>query len=479
MNETESAIIDADEPLERTSLGPGRLGVFRDQVHGAIWLRGLLTVVLVVIVVASLLPAFLFYRRSHPSFAKTRLGNITLTVNGQGTVQPLVYSASFAIPGTVAVINVAPGQRVNAGDTLASLDSTQASAAVSDAQTAVNDAQSDVSATATTVTDAQTALSDAQTQLSDAQSALGDAQSSASTACGGTDDTACAAAQSAQSQAQTQVDAAQSAVDSAQVKVDAAQADQTRAQVGLDAAQSALNAAQTQEAATTLVAPHDGMILTVNGQAGDEVGMGGLPFITMTDLAEPLATALIGYQDILKVEPGETATVQVAQASKSLTFKGTVAGVTLSPRGSGSSLAYPVTVQIDPASLKGKGVTMLPGMATSVTIVTRQVTDAILVPVAAVTYARQAAPVSGKGLLTKQAINDAIAQATGLANDNLNGAVNTDDPPQPAYLIGFEHGKYVAIPVVLGLSDGRYQEVMDGLDVNQQVVVAQRNPFLS
>jgi HlyD family secretion protein len=438
----------------------------RENIRRSLPLRIALTTLLLLAALLALTPAFLFFRRPHPVFATATRGDITLTLSASGSVQATIYSASFPIPGILAEINVAPGQRVHKGDTLATLDTTENKAAVTAAQSAVSDAQSGVDA-------AQAASDQAQTALATAQSSLATQQSYAATECARrpADPASCAAAQAAVARAQTQVDAAQ-------VQVNAAQAQVAAAQSALDNAQSALRAAQSGLASTALAAPHDGIVLTINGQSGDQIAPGGVPFITLADTAQPLATALISYHDITNVEVGELATVSVTQVPGSPRLVGTVVAVTLQPHGAGAQLAYPVSVSIDPESLKGAR--LLPGMSATITITTRARVDVVTLPVGAIAYARQAAPASGKGLLTAAQIKAALQAAKALRAQVIDSGWDVaHDPPKVAYLIGFTHGKYVAIPVVLGLSDGHHQEIIVGLSAGQKVVSGQRNPFVS
>jgi multidrug resistance efflux pump len=456
----------AGDDLERTSLGLGRAGIFRERVQRTLWLRIVFALALVALILGAIYPAYLYYRRPRPVYTSAKTGNITLTTSAQGTIQAMIYSATFGISGVIAQVEVVPGQKVRAGDTLATLDSTPEQAALSAAQTTASDAQSDVDGAATTVTDAQTALASAQT-------ALASAESSETTACSQTppNDTGCAAAETAEAQSQAQVDAAQ-----AQIGIALNQ--QARAQAALDSAQSALTVAQRQMAATTLIAPHAGIALTVNGQAGDEVAAGGAPLVTIADTAQPLATVLVGYKTINMIAPGQTATLRAPQVTGAATIKGTVYGFALIPQGSGNELAYPVTIAIDPNSIKS-GVSLLPGMSASATIITRQVLGVVTLPVSVVAYAHQAAPANGKGLLTKEQIDAALVAAQQLEQDAIAGGLDPQyDPPTATYLIGFSQGKYIAIPAVVGLSDDKNQEIIAGVQEGDQIVSSQRNPLL-
>lgn len=473
LKDATSAPLQPDEPddgadkLERSAIDPDR-ETLRQRIQRSRPAQIGLVVLLVALLAGAVTPAYLYFSRPHPTLATAKAGDIILTVKGQGTtVQATMYSASFAAGGVVAEIDAVPGQRVQEGATLATLDSTAGKTALTDAQTEDSDAQSALTATQTEVTDAQTALTDAQTAASSAQTAS---------------DSICGAATpnaNACSESEADVAEATAAADAAQARVDAAQARQAMAQVALDHAQGALDAAQTALAADTLVAPHAGIVLTVNGQVGDEVGAGnGAPFIVIADTAHPLVTALIGYRDILAVEPGERATVRVKQAPGATALSGAVYGFSLIPQGSGDSLAYPVTIAIDPTTLKGGA--LLPGMSASATITTRARTGVVIVPERAIAFARQAAPPSGKGLLKASQIRDALQTASAMEDVVVsNGFDTAHDPPQAAYLIGLDHGKYVAIPVVLGLSDGQNREIIGGVEPGDKIATGQFNPFFA
>lgn len=468
MEEPQGAITAPAKPSELSEKAPSYpnwLRALRLRVRKSWPLRLVFAVLLLSLVTLALAPVALYLRQPHPVFATAKSGNIILTVSARGSVRSVVYSASFAISGVITQIDVVPGQRAHAGDTLATLDTTVAKAEVSDAQTAVSDAQ-------TAVSDAQTALTDAQTAFTSAQTSLSTQQSYSDTVCGAQppEPSACAAARAAVARAQAALDAAQARVDAAQVTLD-------EAQVTLDEAQVTRQTAQAQLAATTLVAPHDGIVLTVNGQVGDEIAPGDTPFMTLADTAQPQATVLVNYRDIAAVEPGESATLRVTQVAGASSLRGDVVGDSLLAQGSGDNLAYPVTISIDPTSLKSGA--LLPGMSASATITTRALHGVVTVPEGVVAYARQAAPANGKGLLTAAQIQDALQAASALDTQVISGGLDTaHDPPTATYLIGFENGKYVAIPVVLGLSDGQKREIIAGLDMGQRAVSSQRNPLL-
>lgn len=414
-----------------------------------------------------------------PISATARIGDVILSTQASGVIQATVYQADFPVDGALSEIDVTVGQQVRKGDTLAKLDVAPFESALAATQTTESAAQQSLSDAQSAVGQAQAAQSDALTAFSSAGAALSAQQTDAQTQCAAQPSVpaACSAATAAAARTQAQVDAAQAQVSASQTQFALAQALVSQAQKSLTAAQNKTQIAQAQLAATTLLAPHAGIVTSINGAVGGRPGAtatGADSFITIMDTSAPLVTALVSYSDIGAIQIGQTATFRVAQISANALFTGAVTGVSPQGQGAGAALRYPVLLRIDPASL-GKSAP-LPGMATSTRIITRARYHVIVIAASAVSYARQAAPASGKGLLTHSQISVALAQAHTLELAAVAaGFPVSSDPLTTAYLVGFAHGHYVALPVVLGLSDGSQWEVVAGLIKGQQVVSGQRN----
>ena len=444
-------------------------------------LRILLVVLLVALVGGAIFAGVYASRQPRPAYATAHVGDVILSFTVSGIIQATTYQADFPEDGTLSAINVTVGQQVHAGETLATL-------AVAPFQSALTAAQNNESATQQSLSDAQgaqtqaqSAQSDAQNALSSAQSALTAEQAAAATACATSsttsDPTACSTANAAVAHAQAQVDAAQAQVSAAQTQLAITQAQLSAAQKSATAAQSKTEIAQAQLTSATLVAPHNGIVTNINGAVGGRPGAtanGTGSFITIMDTAAPLATAMVNYRTVGAVHTGDVATFRVTQASQNVVFKGTVTGVSPLGSGTGAALSYPVTLRLDPSSLKG--VSLLPGMSAATRIITQARYHVIVVPASAVTYARSAAPTSGKGLLTRNQVTAALAQAKTLEQQAVaSGFPVADDPLTPGYLLGFQKGHYVAIPVVLGLTDGQQWEIVAGVTKGDQVVAGQRS----
>lgn len=439
----------------------------RAAITSALPLRILIAALLALLVVAALLPAILASRQPHPTYATARLGDVILSVHTSGTLTATQYQADFPVEGTLREIDVTVGQTVKAGDTLAKLD-------VAPFQNALVAAQGSDIGAQRSVGDAQSAQLQAQAAVNSASASLAAHQTTAATACAvqPPDPDACDAAQAALAQSRAQLDAANARFASVHAQATQAQASEaaTRAQVSV---------AQAQLAAATITAPHAGVITSINGAVGGKPGVtasGAASFITILDTSAPLVTASVSYRDVGMMKSGQAATFKVSQASTNAIFTGVVTGVAPVGRGSGDALSYPVYLKLDPGSLGGAK--LLPGMTADTRIITNARFHVVVITNDALTYARKEAPANGSGLLTRAQINAALASARASATSiTASGFDIADDPLTPTYLVGFAHNRYIAIPVVLGLSDGQITEVVNGLTPGQQVVNGQRNLF--
>ncbi len=444
-------------------------------------LRILAVVLALILVGVAIFAGVYASRQPRPAFTVAHADNVILSVQATGSIHATLYQADFPVAGTLSEIDVTVGQRVRAGETLAKLNVAPFQSALAAAQNTESAAQASVSAAQDAENQAQDAERQAQSAVAAAWSALSAQQSNAQTQCASApnDPDACAAANAAVARAQAQLAAAKAQLAAAQAQEAAAQAQETTAQNGATMATAATQTAQAQLVSATLVAPHDGVVTTINGAVGGRPGAtanGLASFITIADTSAPLATALVNYRDIGKVSVGQAATFRVKQASASAIFTGVVTGVSPQGQGAGAALSYPVALRLDPSSLGHS--TLLPGMTADTRIITRARYHVIVIANSAVSYARQAAPPAGKGLLSASQISAALKRARTLEQQAIAAGFDAkSDPLTPAYLIGFQHNRYVAIPVVLGLSDGQQTEVVAGLKAGQQVVNGQRSIF--
>ena len=116
-------------------------------------------VLLVVIVVAAVVVAWLLTRPSGPAYrtAAVATGDAVATLSEVGTITPVQQAdLTFAVAGKVGTVDVTVGQQVTAGQTVATLDTTSLQSAVVTAQANLASAQATLASDETTQADGST-----------------------------------------------------------------------------------------------------------------------------------------------------------------------------------------------------------------------------------------------------------------------------------------------------------------------------------
>jgi HlyD family secretion protein len=424
------------------------------------WTRWAWLAVLLALVV-TLVAVVLRTRAPEIQTAKVKSGNLTLSFTTTGKLQSASYDANFTGSGKIAEIDVTVGQQVNQGTPLAKLDNTQLQDALNEAQSAVTSAQTQLS-------DAQAAQQRVQAKTAAQVAAAYDQEQSAISGCH-TGDTACVQrAEDTYAAAQAQADSdnanAQSAVDAAQATLSAAQAKAQTAQDNLNGA--------------TLTAPHNGTIAAINGNVGTTViGSNATapvtPFIVIADLDALQVATAVSVANVGAVAADNPVQFTVPSFSNQV-FQGKVDGVSPIAQQSSAVPSYPMTIDVDMASVQNAH--LFPGMAANITVTTQQRFGVKLIPASAVAFARAAADPKLGGFLTRQQVTSALAESRQMQLDAQdNGADVSADNPTPGYVLQRSGDKWVVKPVVLGLTDGVSYEVLDGLSVGDSVVKGEDN----
>jgi hypothetical protein len=114
-------------------------------------------------------------------------------------------------------------------------------------------------------------------------------------------------------------------------------------------------------------------------------------------------------------------------------------------------------------------------MTANVTVLTAQRFAVKLIPNTAVNYAHVAADPKRSALISKSAANKALSDARQMVTQlQTSGTDFSQDNPTPAYVLVQVKGKWVAQPVVLGLTDGRHYEVLAGLSMGNKVATSEQ-----
>jgi HlyD family secretion protein len=220
--------------------------------------------------------------------------------------------------------------------------------------------------------------------------------------------------------------------------------DQALAQIAFDEAtiqqrQAALDAAQVNLDYASIVSPVDGTVVSRNVTVGQTVASSFQTptlFLIATDLARMEVDANVSESDIGGIKLGDKATFMV-DAYPKRTFEGTVTQVRQSPQTVQNVVTYDIVVSVDNSDL-----TLMPGMTAASRIIVDQRKDVTRVPNQSFRY------------LPKSHA----------------GAARSDH----AQVWVLRDGQPVAIPVVTGLDDDSFTEIVSGdLKLGDPVITAE------
>ena len=255
----------------------------------------------------------------------------------------------------------------------------------------------------------------------------------------------------------------------------------------VNVAKAAVDNAQDLLNKTTIVAPLDGTITTLNSQLGERVlgtvQNAGTDIMIISDLSAMEARVDIGEMDIVLVQPGQKAKLEV-DSFKDKKFAGVVTQVANSSEGlnassvlGGSSSSGQSATQFQVRIRFSEGELFRPGMSVNATIETRTRTNAIAAPIASVTT-RTLKPKKETGSSkTNSPPTNAIASAaatnatTGSETNSAKGDKKNDDKIKPVDVVFVIEGDHVkTVPVKIGISDDNYWEITDGLKEGDEIV---------
>ena len=219
----------------------------------------------------------------------------------------------------------------------------------------------------------------------------------------------------------------QDAYDSAKSAYDQALAQITFDEATIQQRQASLDAAQVNLDYTSIVSPVEGTVVSRNVTMGQTVAASFQTptlFLIATDLAEMQVDANVSESDVGGIRLGHKATFTV-DAYPKRTYGGTVTQVRQSPQTVQNVVTYDIVISVDNTDL-----TLMPGMTAASRIVVDQRDDVIRVPNQALRYV-----------------------PSGRAGASQSGQ---------AQIWILQDGKPVAVPVVAGLDDDNFTEIVSG-----------------
>jgi HlyD family secretion protein len=387
--------------------------------------------------------------------------DLTSVVTASGEIKPKVYVNIGANAfGKITHLYVKEGDRVKAGQMLATLENVQSSADVSANQAALSAAETDADAARAAVNTATMDQNQAEAEYERAKLDYDRSE----------------ALYKAQLIAKSDYDTKKAAYGTAAAQVGQTKAKLAQAKSQLDSAQRRIpqNAANLRRvkdvlSKTEYTAPFDGVITNLPVREGETVVIGiqnapGSTLMTIADVSVITAEVKVDETDIVNVKLGETAEVSIDAIPKQR-FKGIVTeignnamlrstGVSTAQSTSSSQEAKDfkvvVTIQDPPSNL-------LPGLSTTARITTAARGNSLAIPIQALTIRQRSELEPEKK--SKEASVQAASLTKGNPKEELQGVFVLKNKKEVVF-----------VPVTTGISGTTDIEVTNGLQQGDEIV---------
>ncbi len=276
-------------------------------------------------------------------------------------------------------------------------------------------------------------------------------------------------------------------LESARAAYDGARAQLQANEAAVSQAEAALNQAQVDLGHTVITAPIDGVVLARNVDVGQTVAaslQAPVLFVIANDLTRMQVNASIDEADIGRVKAGQEVTFRVDAFPDEL-FRGRLEQVRLQPVTAQNVVTYTTIVAVD-----NKGQRLMPGMTATVSVIINERQDALRLPAAALRFRPEgfeerrgpgagrsspAAPVARTGGNGPAGVVSAVGGGAGGGAERASRGEGREQGPKGPGRPGLvfvpgEDGRLRPTRVRLGISDGRFVEVLEGLAEGQKVV---------
>lgn len=279
-------------------------------------------------------------------------------------------------------------------------------------------------------------------------------------------------------------------LETAKATADGASAQLKASQAAVSQAEANVNQAEVDLDHTVISTPIDGVVIARNVDVGQTVAasfQAPVLFVIAQDLTKMRVNAAIDEADVGRIQPGQDVSFHV-DAYPERAFMGRVDQVRLQPTTVQNVVTYNTIIAVDNAELK-----LRPGMTATVSVIVRKADQVLRIPQAALRYRPEGmapgsfgrpggggTPGAGGAPGGTGAPAAALAAATGGGQPaggpggpgaNRGGGREGQGRRRTVVFTLDESGAPKATPVVLGLSDGQFVEVKEGLSEGDKVVV--------
>ena len=405
-------------------------------------------------------------QQSHKNVVTVQTGKVTrqdlsAVVSASGEIKPKVYANIGANAfGKITKLYVKEGDRVKQGQVLAQLENVQSSADLQGARASLEAAQTDSQAAEAGLNTAQADLTRAKSDVEKARLDWTRSQSLFKEAL---------IAKSEFDSQKATWQTAEAGLAQAQAKVAQMQAQKESADRHINQNRASLVHASDVLQKTTYKAPYDGIITNVPVREGETVVMGiqnspGSVLMTIANLSVITAEIQVDETDIVSVQMGQQADVSIDAIPKQ-TFKAIVTeigdnaivrstGVSTSQQTTASQEAKDfkvvVTLQDPPPNIR-------PGLSATAKIITATRSNALVIPIQALTLRR-------KMDLKPQSESHSV-QASAPQSD-----ASKEDKEEIQGVFVLRNRKAEFVPVETGVAGATDIEVLTGLKQGDEII---------
>ncbi len=254
------------------------------------------------------------------------------------------------------------------------------------------------------------------------------------------------------------------------VDLEQAEYNMNAAKYALERSQNDVAQAKLNLSYATIKSPIDGVVLKRAVDVGQTVAASmSTPtlFVIAKDLKQMKVMADVDEADIGSVKKGQKVTFTV-DAFQNETFTGKVQEVRLSPTTTSNVVTYTVVINAKNPKLK-----LLPGMTATCTIVTKEVKNALTIPVKALKFNPAGSTAFAKPEGLPPPTDAAAGGFPGASQKGAKKGTNRPTKPDGDKVWINLNGKLVPHPVTTGLNDGVNVQILAGLELGDSVVVSQ------
>jgi HlyD family secretion protein len=234
--------------------------------------------------------------------------------------------------------------------------------------------------------------------------------------------------------------------------------------------QASLDQAQANLDYTSIYAPVNGVVISRNVDVGQTVAASfSAPtlFIIANDLSKMQIDALVSEADIGGVETNQTVNFTV-DAFPMRTFHGIVAQIRNAAQTNQNVISYDTVITLDNSDLK-----LRPGMTANVAIITAQQTNALRIPNAALRFR----PPDFDPTTNAPSNGSSNALTYSGTSTPAGGKTHGSRFLRTVYVLADDTNSSAKVPkplqVRIGISDGVYTQIVDGLKEGDEVITGQ------